>query len=280
MWPFGKKKEKTEKVPAGQQDPQVQEFVQKFLPEEFTVLAVTGYSGASYSKLENSDLLLVGITLTAWMKDGEEEIHRDEIQIMTLADDRLASFLRSHVPANFIIKTQARMAKNGSALQLIGMPEPAFDPDLKAILEEQKKPVTFESEQFGTFTLMRSAGWFDADAQWDGVETRLSFLKEEDREGCLATARALFADQESWQARLMAAAEEQLLPLARQWAEEAGEEEVSAQEFLEMLTPDSIQVWADGSFQFWYGDGGMIWGHGLQISGSLNEGVTQAQADS
>ena len=42
---------------------------------------------------------------------------------------------------------------------MLELPQPGFDPDLKAILDEQKKPVSTWVEGLGTFTLNRTVDW-------------------------------------------------------------------------------------------------------------------------
>ena len=65
MWLFGKKKEKVEKAPPS--DLQVQEFAQQFLPEEFTLVAVTGPEGVSDDRKEGEALWTLTMPITAWL---------------------------------------------------------------------------------------------------------------------------------------------------------------------------------------------------------------------
>ena len=274
MWPFGKKKEKTQP----QADPnqaQIQAFAQQFSPQEFTILVVTGYTPFGGARKQGSQLWEAGIGLTAWMEQDGEEIHRESTRLVTLADERLYSYLRSHVPSNFILKAQVRASKDGQFFQLVGMPEPGFDPDLKAILNEQKKPVTLESADFGTFTLIRGAGWFDAEVDWNGVSSRLVFDCNEESEFCLNTARNLFDDPAVWDEKIRSYTASHMLATLNTFAAE-GEEPMTAQELYDLLEPDSILVRGDGTFEFWYGNGGVFWGQLIRVCGSLGEGVTAA----
>ena len=283
MWPFGKKKEKA--APAEPpRDVQVQNFALNFLPEEFTILAVTGVSGVAQERPAADALWTAGIELAAWMREDEEEIHRETMRLVTLADDRLLSYLREHVPANFIIKAKVRASKSGRAFQLIGMPEPGFDPDLKAVLDEQKKPVTLDGGSFGTFTLLRRAGCFETETQWQGVNTRLVLDQDEDAAACLKVAEQLFGAQKLWGENIRSCAVDLLLERGITWigsAEDEGdeEEELSREELMERLEPDSIQVCQDGSFHFSFGDGGMLWGTVLCVSGSLRTEELEARME-
>jgi len=281
MWLFGKKKEtespKTD--PKAAQDAEVQAFAQKFLPEEFTILGLTDPTGFGGGKVDNQTLLVAGATLVAWLRDDEEEVHHEQKPLLTLADSQLLQFLRSRIPGNFIIKAKVRAAKDGSTFQLIGMPEPGFDPDLKAMQEEQKKPVTLTSEEFGVFTLVRTLGWFDTDAEWCGESVRLTFDQAQDAQACLDTAHQLFAQAEDWDEKVISFTCSQLLSQLNQLAAEGDEEELTQDELAAQLIPDSILVSPQGGFEFWYGDGGVFWGKSICVSGTLSDGVTQARLE-
>ena len=261
--------------PEDLQKTQIQAFAQQFSSEEFTLIALTGHSAFGGKLDETSQLWTAGITLNAWLREDEEEVHKDPAQLVTLADDRLFGYLRTRIPANFILKIKVRAAKEGNVFQLIGMPEPGFDPDLKAMLEEQKKPVTLDGGDLGTFTLVRGAGWFDAEADWNGVSTRLIFDAAEEAAPCLDTARTLLSDAAAWDEKVRTCAAETLYPQISQLAEESGED-FSREEFIEQLDPDSILVRGDGSFELWYGNGGIFWGRSLKVTGTLKDGVTDA----
>lgn len=279
MWLFGKKKEAAQAPrPEQAQNAQVQTFAQQFLPEEFTILALTGYSALNSNREDESQLWTADITLSAWMREDDLELHRQQAQLVTLADDRLLEYLRARVPANFILKVRVRAAKEGGRFQLVGMPEPGFDPELKALLDEQKKPVTLDGGALGEFTLVRSAGWFDAEADWNGVSTRLEFDAAEPPQPCLDTARALLARADVWDGEARACAVRAFYPQFQPLAEADGEE-FSQEDFLQQLDPDSILVRGDGSFELWYGSGGVFWGRCFKVTGTIDGGIAEAVMD-
>lgn len=279
MWPFGKKKEKAVREEPSR-DIQVQNFVLNFLPEEFTILAVTGVSGIIRERPSADALWTVGIELTAWMREDEEEIHRESVRLLTLADARLADYLHSHLPANFMLKARVRASKSGKAFQLIGMPEPGFDPDLKEVLDAQKAPVTLEAGSFGTFTLLRRTGCFEGEVQWQGADTRLMLDQEEDSSACLETAARLFGEQQVWGENIRACAADLLLEQGITWLSCEDEDlELSREELMAGLEPDSIQVCQDGSFHFSFGSGGALWGQLLCVSGSVRTEELEARME-
>ena len=285
---FGKKKEKeaapvTQATPApetGSQGKAYRALAAQFEPEELTILAVTGTGAFGGTQLPDQELWATSATLTAWMEEDGEELHREPISLVALADDRLMGFLRQRLPPNFIIKCTARLSHDGNQLLLTNLPEPAFDPDLKAILEEQKKPVTFETEDMGTFTLRRTMGWFEAEVNWLEQTAQLTIDEEGDREDSLSTARALLADPARWDESARACAARELLELGNQWVQEFEDgEPVSAEEFAQALELESIQIGAQGAFSFCFNGGELFFGHVVQVEGDLARGCTAAQGE-
>lgn len=282
---FGKKKEKetAPAAPAPENDAQGKAYkalAAQFSPEELDILALTGTGAFGGTQLPDQELWATSITLTAWMEEDEEEIRQEAISLVALADERLMGFLRQRLPPNFIIKCKARLSHDGTQLLLTNLPEPGFDPDLKALLEEQKKPVTFETEDMGTFTLRRTMGWFEAEADWLGQAIQLTIDEEHDREDSLSTARALLADPARWDEAVRAYAARELLELGNRWVQEFEDgEPVTQEEFAQALELESIQIGAQGAFSFCFNGGELFFGHAIQVDGSLAQGCTAAQGE-
>ena len=258
---------------------------QQFQPQELSILAVTGPVGFSGKKMEDSDLWLATIGLTAWMEEDSPEIHQEEVQLVTLADEKLLGFLRQRTYPDFLIKCHVRPSLDGQQLLLLDLPQPGFDPDLKAILEQQKKPDSTYVEGLGTFVLNRQVKWYETEVDWLEGKVRLNFDQgpEEEMKAAQETAKALLSNPADWDARVRACAADQLLELANQWATEGENEdepeEIDRDQFMARMELDTIQVSPDQSFLFWFNDGEMFWGHSIQVSGTLSDGPTEAQME-
>lgn len=254
------------------------EFSAQFLPEELSILAVTGANGFGGGKTGEEELWTASIGLTAWMEEDSPDIHRGEFVLSAIGDDQLLEILRQRTPRDFIVKFRGRVSEDGRRLLLLDLPEPGFDPDLKAILEEQKKPVTFEEEGLGVFTLNRQVNWFQTETDWLGTEISLVFDKDEDRAACVQNAKTLLASAADWDRRVREYAAGALLDSANDWAED-GEEPITREQFMERMEPESVEVRADGSFEFWFADGEMFYGHSIHVSGDLTGGPSAAQME-
>lgn len=273
MFGFFKKKE-AEKTQNAENE-QFKQFAARFQPEELSILAVTGANGFDGGDDGEETLRTASIGLTAWMEEDSPDIRQGEFPLSAIVDDQLLEVLRRRAPRDFIIKFRGRVSEDGQRLLLLDLPEPGFDPDLKAILEEQKKPVTFWEDGLGTFTLNRRVDWFETEADWLGITISLVFDRNEDRADCVKNAKKLLAGAGSWDKRLREYAADALLDLANDWAEDTGEAgPVTREGFLERMELESIEIRADGSFEFWFSDGDM--GHSIHISGDLENGPDEA----
>ena len=277
MFGFGKKEKKDKKRTEPELDAELKAFAADYEPEELDILAVTGPVG--FGGVKRGSFWQASIGLTAWMEEDSPDIHQEEIPLFTLADNSLLDFLRQRTPPDFIIKFQGRREKNGKSMLLLNLPEPGFDPDLKAILEVQKQAVTLEVDGLGLFTLNRRVRWFEAEIDWCGASVQLDFDQGEPEEMAKAqeVARTLLADAENWDRRVREYAAGELTSLANDWAE--GEEELTPEDFMARMELSAIQVEPDGEFEFWFEDGEMFYGHSIHVMGNLTDGPDWAQME-
>lgn len=257
---------------------------QKFLPEEFSILAVTGAGGFGGSRPQENGPWLAVLELTAWKEeDSEEPAHREKTQLVALADDKLMDYLRRRVRGDSVFQIMVRPSEDGKQFLMTELPQPEIDPEMKAILEEQKKPVSIWVPELGTFTLNRLVNWFEAEVEWLGQPARLDIDREEDWDACVEQAKALMAGQKGWDEKVRAFAADQLLEQANDWARDAAEgeepEEITREQFMERLELDAVQISADGRFEFWFNDGDLFWGHAIHVTGSLDQGPEMAQME-
>ena len=226
------------------------------------------------------------LELTAWKEeDSDQPAHREKTQLVALADDKLMEYLRRRVRGDSVFQIMVRPSEDGKQFLMTELPQPEIDPEMKAILEEQKKPVSIWVPELGTFTLNRLVNWFVAEVEWLGQPARLDIDREEDWDACVERAKALMADQKGWDEKVRSFAADQLLEQANDWAQDAagnedGEpEEITREQFMERLELDAVQISADGRFEFWFNDGDLFWGHAIHVAGALDQGPEMAQME-
>ena len=267
---FGKKKEEAPAPKPEKREPAP--LPCGFDGEEVPVLAITGPGGFA-DREDDCGQAYSALELTAWMEEDGREIHQGSYELAVPKDEELLEYLKQHVPRDFIIKFTARLSPGEDRLLLVSLPAPGFDPDLKAILDQQKAEVTAEVEGLGTFTLNRSTNWFQLDdAPWTGESTvQLVFDRgtEEEQTAAQDTARAIWADVDGWDDRLRTYGARQL-PLDGEDVQELSREELT-----QRLELESLQVWPDGRFEAWLHDGNYEWAQSVHINGTAEDGPTE-----
>lgn len=272
---FNKKKE----APAPQAAPDthgeaIRAFAAQFPEEELDILAITGSAFAA-RKQEDTGLWEMDIPLIAWLDDNAPGVFTDPAaHLVALLDDQLCDYLRRRIPAEFILKFTGRPSEDGQRILMCQLPQPGFDPELKAMLDKIKAPVTLDGGELGTFTWVRFMNWFQAEVEWQEEDTLLTFPREEDSDACLATARQLLEQQDQWAQQLPELVCGRLLETLQQLDEE---EPITREELEAQLFPDTIQVHADGGVEFWFGEGGMFFGRVIHVTGTLADGALNAE---
>ena len=141
-----------------------------------------------------------------------------------------------------------------------------------------QQPVTFVDPVFGTFTLDRRVNWFAANTVWKSDPVSLNLLATEpaDLQNALKTAHSLWAAQDSWNHRVRAYAVQSLLSVKNDFWLDETETRLTADQFNNRMTLESITVSPNGSFDFWHNDGDLFRGHSIEVRGNLTDGPTDA----
>lgn len=278
------KKKKAEPAPAAsetqqEQRQEIKSFAAQFLPEEIDLLAVTAPSSVSHTPIGDTGLWAIVAGLTAWMDEHVGEVIQGQARLEAVVDDALLEHILMRTPGNFIISVVARPHEDGHRFMMTDLPKPGFDADLKAILDAQKAPVTLEAEGLGTFTLNRSLGWYERAVDWMDTEISLTFDQaEEFLPAAQDTARTLLNDQSVWHERVCAYAADTLLDRANELLGEE-EEPLTRDDFLAQLDVESLLTGPDGAFEFWFSGDDLFLAHPVHVTGTLEQGPTQAEIE-
>lgn len=191
--------------------------------------------------------------------------------------------LWKRVDSYAVVSIRARIAEES----VIGTPQAELlefigpdssDSEMNQAAVDLQKPVVHQDHQFGQFTLDRRVNWYTAETEWNGAAVALNLTLDDSGtiDAALQVARALWKNQNHWADRVEEYAVQELLPVKNEsWLDE-DEAEVTADQFKDRMTLESVTVEPDGSFDFWHKDGNLFWGHSIQISGNLSEGPTRA----
>lgn len=145
-------------------------------------------------------------------------------------------------------------------------------------------------EGVGEFVVDDVIHCYAAEIDWGGSRVSLLVPRDdvEETESALEAARTILADQACWDRRVRESACYWLLENANDWAYEAACEElddpdeepdiddIEPEEFQRSIKLDSIDVRADGGFDFWFEDNDYFAGHSIVVSGTVEDGPAEA----
>ena len=248
-------------------------------PSEPTVVSgVVHPHGASGVKIGKTQDWMLQFAFETW-RDAEGALHTNKLAIRRkVTKDELEMYM-SRIQAFEVLSTQIIFTGPTSA-DLLDIPYQVVDPSdiLVQRASELLIPKTHEHEFFGTLTFNPHVDWYEATAMWVGQKIRLSLSASDDvsLQAALQTATELWNDQSTWNQRIQEYAVQELLDLKNSaWLEE-GENSLSSDDFTSRMSLESITVSPDGKFDFWHDDGDLFWGHSILVSGTLNDGPTDA----
>ena len=152
------------------------------------------------------------------------------------------------------------------------------DKSLVMLSQQMREPVVLATEQFGNLTLNPALDWFEGTTSWNHAVVQVFVEKGQDDSitHALNTAKELWSNQKAWKRKVDEFAVEKMLPLKNESWLEDGEDEVTPSAFKNYLSLVSITLSENGQFCFSHDDGDLFEGHSIEISGNLDEGLTDA----
>jgi hypothetical protein len=257
------------------------------------VVALVEWGGqGGWPATENYDVHC--LTLAAW-RIGDQPVVQQEMTVLRPVQP--GGIFDGRFPEGSVHRFRLLLALDKSRAVFADCVEGDLnDRELKTIAAELKKPVTIQHARFGTLKLRRDLKQFEGKANWSGKNVDLSLQTDKDFDvsKSLHTAEALFADAATWERKVNDFAVEKLLDLANQWQADIAPggpfdfldrmivrrwlrlPRVTPRQFLKRMQLSTISVKRDGEFEFWHSDGELFLGHSIQVSGSLADGLTQA----
>lgn len=250
---------------------------------EFTpivdVSGVVAPNGVSGVRLSDNELWTALFTFDAW-RIVKSKVHVVRLNIrQKVSEEELHRLQDTVLPYTVVcIKAQVVMSELGvdEAYLKAFVKVDTSDAELNHCLEELQKPVTFEDSFFGTFTLERFVDWFTAEVVWEGNPISLHLEGRDEVQECLKTACTIWENQSYWHQKIKDYAVQELLELKNnEWLND-DEVELTPNKFKDRMVLESIKVSPNGSFNFYFDDGDLFWGHTIEIDGSLLEGMAYA----
>lgn len=245
--------------------------------QESDIVGLVDASGAGGVKHGDIQQWYLVLHLAAW-KDRAGVFHKEMLRVeMPVLKDELSRYSKDIAPYD-IIHLKGRVTEHPAgkmqSLATCIVTKNYDDLELREYAVELQKPVVKKDPLLGEFTLNRSIDLYCGPGEWQGKKIKL-YLSEYDDE-LLDTARALWKNQQEWNKRIQDYAVDRLLKLKNEnWLDDE-EQEVSTENFKKRMTIETVSIKPGGNFEFCYDDGDLFWGHAIVVTGSLADGLRDA----
>ncbi|MEM7703632.1 MAG: DUF2262 domain-containing protein [Pseudomonadota bacterium] len=186
--------------------------------------------------------------------------------------ERLSSAFQ---PGSFISATAATAPapdQQSQRIELTAIEGEADDPLLAAFAPDT--PQTFTHTDLGTFRQdARLPDLFEGSATFAGraiglvLSNEVGSLDEAARHAAALMSKATLWDAE-WRERIH---QHYYQIWEESWRE--NEDALSKSDWMARLVLESLEVDADGQFVAWFADEDLFWGHSMEVTGSIDEGV-------
>lgn len=268
---------------------EVSTYESRFRDEIIEIAAITGAVGIGAGKAGGAVMWRASISLVAWKElnpsDGSSttDVNQETVSLEWLADDEQWKVCRDWLESDSVVKLSVRRSIDHNSFMLVEVLEASHhDEELAQLLQKMLEPVLYEDKLLGEFALNRSIHTFEKYITWANEVGTLYFDQGEveEMEASLATAHALFNDQDTWSKKIRSYAAEELVELANDWLaddEDAELDEITEEIFVSRLTLSSITVSENGDFTIYYDDGDLFWGHVIIVEGNINGTFETAQ---
>jgi hypothetical protein len=249
--------------------------------DDIVIHAVIGADGPRGSKSGGETHWPLCLDVIAW-RVPEGPVQRGDLLFDQHASDAELAALQGAIATESMIAFSAKLCEcshfgDTRARFLDLLPTPCDD-KLEAILFDYRKRIVMVDPLLGELVFDTSAEQFVGTINWLGSDVRVEVSTDEhgDAADALATAKILMSDMGGWTRKVNAFAAAKLLEMLNDgWLDE-DEAPVTHEQFVERMQFDSLIVDRGGHFTFWHLDGGLFCGHYIQICGSLDEGLTDA----
>lgn len=167
---------------------------------------------------------------------------------------------------------------------------------LDNVLAKYKEIVTIEDPDCGTFTLERHFNWFAGTIDWLGEDCHVTLECDEENGKTAAQALAqfkkIYVNLKEWDEKFRKFAAEQLTEDANDWQDEGYDDDeelddnenedgresegITEEAFAERIGISEFSIETEGSYEVYYDDDDMFWGHVIIVSGSVDDGMDDA----
>lgn len=157
------------------------------------------------------------------------------------------------------------------------------DTYLQNLLDFYYTKVTVHSDVFGEMALDKELMWYEAEMTWRRKPVPVHIHVNDEKDDiseALAALEAFWNKKTQWDKKYRAFAAKKLLAAANEQQQNAADDDkppkvYDADSFAKALSVESVEI-RNGKISVFYDDGGMFFGHAVQVTGTLADGAQSA----
>jgi hypothetical protein len=236
------------------------------------IIGIVGPDGGGGGQIGRQKLWTLVFTLEAY-RINNGEIIKKPLSFKRKVTERELRNYQEKIEGEKVIKIKARISTRNVYKQTQGYLEKYIrvikkDSELNDYLKELNKPKKIKVAKLGTFNYDRSVSWYSAKTKWNNKKITLVLEVDnpENYQKQIEIANTMWKDQSILNKEVVDYAIKKLLPLKNStWLEEEGEKEVTSKKFKSLMDLNSIFINTKKGFEFIFDDGGLFYGHQIQV---------------
>ncbi|MEM9953172.1 MAG: DUF2262 domain-containing protein [Chloroflexota bacterium] len=244
---------------------------------EQIILGIVHPHGSGGVNTPPHNMWLFQMRLHTW-RDSSNQLQENELHIKQEVTHQELNRNMNRINAYSIVKLKVSFdtANEATLLEILD-DNVQSDRELNDIVRQLQLPVTFQHDTFGEFTLNRSVDWYEGKISWVNGQVYVHVSSDESvRKHEFAFIKQIWINQQQWEQTLKDAIASEMLDLYNDIWRESNDPELTAEEFTQQLTLESMAVEDDGEYNFSYGDGNdyLFGGHWIVIYGNIVTGIS------
>lgn len=273
---------------------EVEKFENLFVKEEEEIIILSGSYSSGAGRAGNEELWRASQNFIAYIDCKTKKITKIEDRVEWLADESQKENWIHNFKSKSIYKLKVRRKKSEIInaiptfehrfMLLEVLERELYQENLSEILKEYEKPIIIIDEQYGNFELNKALKIFEGKSQW--IKENVSIYLDADNNNSkksvntIAVLHKIMNYKEIWDKKLREFAAEELVGLANDWLEDDDEndcpQKITKLSFSKRIIISELVIHSDGSFEAYYDDDDMFWGHIILITANINGNLISA----
>lgn len=246
------------------------------------VVGIVDSSGPGGGRSGDEKKWTFALSLVCWRISSGPLQNRELILRQKVSDEQMDKLMDA-VEADTVVRLKAfvnEAESMGELSKIIGIED--SDAELNERLKVILTPIVLHDEEWGQFVYDRISS-FRGVAKWGSKRIKLALdaSKVTQAKRALAKISEIWKAQKEWDRRLRECAVANLLELKNDnWCDEDDEGEpieITPKQFMRRMTLETVVASPKGTFEFWYDDGDLFFGHAIRVTGSLAKGPVDAE---